>query len=177
MRKNLYCLLPQLWSAYQPFAILASAHITLLMFSWRSQVNSRLPNPMLWFQPPPYLISAWRVALWGHSSFPQWPSLFGFEVTLSLLSFQSILLLFLCILFWLSHKYWEAPRLHLGHLSTLPLPPSPPLIPRISNRPVNSASLSMFKQPSCLSQASDLYFQLDILYPTWRTYQSVQKAS
>lgn len=97
---------------------------------------------MLWFQPPVYLILAWHVALWGHS-FPQWPSSSGFEVTLSLLSFQSILLLFLCILFWLSHKRWEAPRLHLGHLST-----SIPLTPRISNRPVNSAILSMFSSPA-----------------------------
>lgn len=37
--------------------------------------------------------------------------------------FPECLLLFLCILFWLSHKCWEAPR--LGHLSTLPLPPPP----------------------------------------------------
>lgn len=126
-----YTGLPQLWSSYQPFVILASAHITLLMFSWRSQVNSRLPNPLLWFQPPPYLISAWHVALLGRSSFPQWPSSFGFEVTLSLLSFQSAFSYFFAFSFGYPINVER-----LQDLGIFPLFPCPPP-PRISNRPIN----------------------------------------
>lgn len=140
-----YSVLPQLWSSYQ----------TVCYFSFYPHYLARvfLKNPSkLQITKPSVVVLASTLlnhclACGSVEPFlpcrPQ-PSSFGFEATLSLLSFHSVLLLFLCILFWLSHKCWDTPRLCLGCLSTLPRS----FTPRISNIPINSAILSMSYQPA-----------------------------
>lgn len=88
MRKHLYCTSSTLILSPNPLLIWLLPTLPCSCFP-KNPSKLQITKPVLWFQPPPYLISAWHVAVLNHSS----PA-----PTLSLPSFQSVLLLFLCIL-------------------------------------------------------------------------------